>query len=375
MNDSPIVTVPSEASPEKPSLERLKELAPGPFGIRSIALTGLFVLALFYTLYFARGFFLSVTIAVLLSFLFSPVVRALKRARVPESAGALVVLLAVLGGGAVAVYSLSGPVAEWLEKAPVAFRKAERALKQLRKPVETVTQATQEVEKLTSLGGGERRTSVEIRPQQFSDTLMATAMGFFFELMVVVILLYFLLASGDLFLRKLITVLPRLADKKRAVQIAREIEQNISTYLFTITAINAALGVVTANVMAWLGMPNPLLWGVLAGVSNFVPYIGAIGVAGVLGLAALTTFGSLTQALVPPLVFLAITSIEGYLVTPWVLGRRLTLNPVMVFLGLMFWGWVWGMAGGLLAVPILATFKIFCDHIEPLSPLGEFLGD
>jgi predicted PurR-regulated permease PerM len=374
MNDSPLLTVPSETAADKPRLESLRELIPGPLGIRSIALTGLFVLALFYTLYFARGFFLSVTVALLLSFLFSPVVRALKRAQVPESIGALLVLVAVLGTAAAAIYSLSGPVAEWLERAPVAFRKAERALSQIRKPVETVTQATQEVEKLTSLGG-ERRGSVQIRQQQLSDTLITTVLGFFFELMVVVILLYFLLASGDLFLRKLITVLPKLADKKRAVQIARDVEQNISTYLFTITVINAVLGLVTAGVMAWLGMPNPLLWGALAGVSNFIPYIGAIGVAGVLGLVALTTFGSVAAALVPPLVFLTITSIEGYLVTPWVLGRRLTLNPVMVFLNLMFWGWVWGLPGGFLAVPILATFKIFCDHIEPLAPLGEFLGD
>jgi predicted PurR-regulated permease PerM len=231
------------------------------------------------------------------------------------------------------------------------------------------------MEKLASLGGADGRAAVAIRQEQLSDTLVESVMSFFFEVMVVVILLYFLLASGDLFLRKLIGVLPKLADKKRAVQIARDIEENISIYLFTVTTINAALGIAAGLAMAWLGMPNPALWGVLAGVSNFIPYVGAIGVAGVLGLVALTAFGSASAALVPPLVFLTITSIEGYLVTPWILGRRLTLNPVVVFVSLMFWGWLWGLPGGLLAAPILATFKIFCDHIEPLAPVGEFLGD
>lgn len=348
---------------------------PGPLGVRSIALTGLFVLALFYTLYFARSFFLSVVIAMLLNFLFSPMVRALRRARIPESVGALLVLLGLLSGAGAAVYGLSGPVKEWAGKAPEAFEKAERALRAIRKPVESVTQATQQVEKLTSLGGQSRAAQVKLESAHLSDTLLTTVMNFFFEVMVVVILLYFLLASGDLFLRKLISVLPKLADKKRAVQIAREIEDNISTYLGTVTAINGVLGVLTALAMAWLGMPNAVLWGVVGGLSNYIPYIGAFGVAGILGLVALTTFGTVSAALVPPLVFLTLTSIEGYLLTPWVLGRRLTLNPVVVFVGLMFWGWIWGLPGGFLAVPILATFKIFCDHIEPLAAIGEFLGD
>src|SRR5688572_23889655 len=191
---------------------------------------------------------------------------------------------------------------------------------------------------------------------------------------VMVVLLYFLLASGDLFLRKLIHVLPRFGDKKRAIEIARQTEHHISTYLSTVTLINIALGVVVGVAMHLAGMPNPVLWGVTAGLLNFVPYLGALVTAGVLTLVSILTFDSLGRAMVAPLIFLGINAIEGYLVTPMLLGRRLTLNPVAIFLGLIVWGWIWGIAGALLAVPILATFKIFCDNIEPLSPIGEFLG-
>jgi predicted PurR-regulated permease PerM len=187
------------------------------------------------------------------------------------------------------------------------------------------------------------------------------------------ILLYFMLASGDLVLRKTVRVLPRLQDKKRAVDIFRQAERDISTYLVTITLVNITLGAVTAAAMYLLGMPNPVLWGVLAAVLNYVPYLGPLTTFGVIALVSLLTFDQLSEAILPPLVFLGLTSLEGQVLTPLFLGRRLTLNPVAVFLALLIWGWLWGIPGILLAVPLLATFKIFCDNIEPLAPIGEFL--
>ena len=189
-----------------------------------------------------------------------------------------------------------------------------------------------------------------------------------------IVLLYFLLASGDLFLRKLVRVLPRLSDKKRAIEIARQTEGHISTYLSTVTLINIALGLIVGVAMHLVGMPNAILWGVMAGLLNFIPYLGALATAGILAIVSVLTFDSLGRALVAPLLYLAINTVEGYLVTPMLLGRRLTLNPVVIFLGIILWGWLWGIPGALLAVPILATFKIFCDQIEPLAPIGEFLG-
>ena len=190
---------------------------------------------------------------------------------------------------------------------------------------------------------------------------------------VVLVLLYFLLASGDLFLRKLIRTLPTLEDKKRAVDIARQLESDLSAYLSTVTLINLGLGVAVGVAMYLLGLPNPVLWGGLATILNFVPYLGAIVGILVIGLVAALTFDGVGQMLLPPLVYFLLTACEGYFVTPMILGRRLTLNPVMILLSLLFWGWLWGIAGAVLAVPMLAVVKILCDHLEPLHPLGEFL--
>jgi predicted PurR-regulated permease PerM len=191
---------------------------------------------------------------------------------------------------------------------------------------------------------------------------------------VVIVLLYFLLASGDLFLRKLIKVLPTFKDKKRAVEIAREVESNISTYLFTVTLINAGVGVAVGVGVWLLKMPNPVLWGVIACVLSYIPYLGALVGVGILGLAALLVFDDLGHALAVPAVYLAVSFVEGNFITPLVLGRRLTLNPVVIFVGILFWFFLWGIPGALLAVPTLAVFKIVCDHVDTLAPVGEFFG-
>jgi predicted PurR-regulated permease PerM len=178
-----------------------------------------------------------------------------------------------------------------------------------------------------------------------------------------------------MFLRKLIKVLPSFEDKKRAVEIARQIETEISTYLVTITLINVALGLAVWGALALIGVPTPLLWGVLATFANYIPLLGPLTMISVLTMVGLLTFPDLPHALMPPGAFLGLHFLESYLLTPMILGRRLTLNPVVIFLGLIFWGWLWGIAGALLAVPIMMVLKIFCEHSEPLAPIGEFLGD
>jgi predicted PurR-regulated permease PerM len=190
----------------------------------------------------------------------------------------------------------------------------------------------------------------------------------------VIILLYFLLAAGDLFLQKLIKVLPQFRDKKKAVSIARETEASISTYLVTVTLVNLTLGLAVAGVMYLLGMPNPLLWGALAALVEFVPYLGATALVAVLSLAGLVTFEQIGHALLVPAAYLGVNILQSQFISPLILGRRLTLNPVAIFVGLVFWWWIWGVPGAFIAVPLLATFKIFCDHIEALAPIGEFLG-
>ncbi len=340
---------------------------------RHVALVVLASLAIFYTLYFARSLFVPIVLALLLDFLLRPVVRALKRLRIPESIGAAIVMLGLLGVLAAGVYGLSGPASQWVARAPASFELVQERLRKFRKPVERVTQAAEQVEKATDVDA--RTPEVQIKgpglmSQVFGGTTAAAGAA-----LTVIFLGYLLLAAGDLFLQKLVSVLPQFSDKRKAVLIARETEEQISAYLFTSTLINIGVGVVTGAALALLGMPNPVLWGVISGVLNFVPYVGALINLIVLALAGLLAFETTGHALAVPAVFLAINLVEGNLITPMVLGRRLRLNPVALFIGLIFWLYLWGIIGAILAVPIIAAMKIVCDHVESLAPVGAFLGE
>jgi predicted PurR-regulated permease PerM len=362
----------AESEPHDSGLESLLEFFQSPFRIHSIALSGLFILAVFYTLYLAREFFLPVILAFLFSLLLAPAVRGLKRVWIPEPLGAAIVLfflLAVVGYGA---YKLSGPASSWIRKAPEIFRGVESKLAKIKKPVDQVNKATEQVEKLTSVGKGRETQKVELEESRLGAIFSGTQV-FLAEATLMVVLLYFLLASGDLFLRKMVHVLPRFEDKKRAVEISRQMEDDISTYLVVVSIIGAGKGVAVGMAMYFIGMPNPLLWGVMVAVLNFIPYLGALIVNVILTLVALMTFEDIVRILSVPAITLVIDIVEAYLVTPFVVGKRLTLNPVVLFLWLIFWGWLWGVAGALIAVPLLASFKIVCDRIEELRPVGEFI--
>jgi predicted PurR-regulated permease PerM len=363
----------SEEERPRPDIKKLRNALEGPFGIKSLALSGLFILALFYTLYFGRAFFLPIVLALLLSFLLTPLVRGLKRLHIPEAVGAAVVVLGLLGLLGVGIYELSGPAYDWVQQAPTSLRKLERRVRDLKKPVQTMSKATEQVAKMAQVGAGQTQVAAMAAPS-LGERLATRAFDFVASGVTMFILLYFLLAAGDMFLRKLIKVLPSLEDKKRAVEIAREIERDISKYLSTVTLINVILGLAVWGIMALIGLPNPLLWGVMAAFANYIPYLGAMTMIAVLAGVGFLTFPDLPHALLPPGAFLLCNILEAYLLTPMILGRRLTLNPVVIFLALSFWGWLWGITGAVLAVPIMVVFKIFCDHSEPLAPIGEFLG-
>jgi predicted PurR-regulated permease PerM len=366
---------PPEEERPRPNIKRLRDLLQAPFGIKSIALTGLFILALFYTLYLARSFFLPIILSLMFSFLLSPVVRWLKKLHIPEALGAALVVFGLLGLLGLSIFELATPAYEWMGQAPQSLRKIENRLRELKKPVQEVSKATQQVEKITKVGSGPEPAKVAVTTQTLGERVFSRATDFVSNGVVMFILLYFLLASGDMFLRKLIKVTPTLSDKKRAVEIARQIETDISAYLATITLINLILGFAVWGIMSLIGVPNPVLWGVLATLTNYIPYLGAIVMIAVLAMVGLLSFPDLPHALMPPAAFVGLNILESYLLTPMILGRRLTLNPVVIFLGLTFWGWLWGITGAILAVPIMVVFKIFCDHSEPLAPIGEFLGN
>jgi predicted PurR-regulated permease PerM len=339
---------------------------------KSIALKGLFVIASFYTLYFARALILPFVLALLLNFLLRPVVRALKKIKVPELAGAALVIIALLGSAGYGVIRLSGPAAEWINKTPEGLRQIESKVGFFRKPMEGVNNALEELKGIARMGA-EKKPEVEIKPPGITDAVLTGTSEVIVKSSVMFILLYFLLASGDLFLRKLIKFFPNLHKKKQIVKITREVEHHTSRYLYTVTVINILTGVSIGVGMYLIGMPNPLLWGVMAGFLVFLPYIGPLIGISIITIVAFLTFDSLGRILLAPAIYIALETIQGQIVTPMVLGLRFTLNPVAIFVWLIFWGWMWGLVGAMLAFPMLTIFKILCDHFQPLAPVGEFL--
>ncbi|HEU5303216.1 MAG TPA: AI-2E family transporter [Gemmatimonadales bacterium] len=346
----------------------------GNVDVRHVSLVILTLLAVLYTLHLAQAFFLPIVLAILLNLLLSPAVRLLRNhARMPEPLGAgvvLVLLLGVLGFGA---YRLVPVASAWVARAPESMATLQKRIQPLRRPVEKVSEAAEEVEQATDID--KETPQVEIKGPSLTQQVFGGTTALLSAATVVVFLTYFLLAAGELFLQKLVAVLPQLKDKKTAVRIVRETEAQVSTYLVVTTVINTGVGIATGVALALVGMPNPVLWGVVAGVLNFVPYIGGLINTVVLALAAFLAFEETGRALLVPLVFTAINILEGNLITPWILGRRMRLNTVAVFIGLVFWWYVWGVPGAILAVPMMATIKIACDHIESLAPIAEFLSE
>jgi len=341
---------------------------------RSLELTVLCVLAVLYTLYLAREVVVPIVFAVLLKLFFGPTMRALRKAHIPDPVGAALVILVLLSIFGIGGYAISGQAQQWFEKAPRTIAAATAKFKKLRQPMERVTRTAEQMETATGVADGTPGREVVLRGPSLLSRVFGTTTSLVAGLLEVIVLLFFLLAGGELFLQKVVKVLPNLPDKKRAVTIARETEASISTYLSTILLINVCEGTVVAIIMAIIGMPNPVMWGAIAALLEFIPYLGATVMVIILSVAGLTTFDSVGHALLVPFCFFIVTLIQANFVSPPLLGRRLTLNPVAIFVGLAVWFFIWGIPGAFMAVPLLAATKIFCDHIEALAPIGELLG-
>lgn len=334
----------------------------------------LLMLAVLACAYVARTLLFPIILAVVLALLLRPAVIAMERLRIGESIGAALVLaLVVAAFGALATH-LYEPAARWAEMGPAEIRRLERKLRDVSRPVQAVRGATDKVAELANATApaASRKPAVVVERPSFTEVL-GTAQWAVGSALVTLMLLYFLLASGDLFLRKLIRVIPGLRDRILAVEISRSVQAEIGRYFAATTLINIGLGVATTLAMMALGVPSPALIGTAAGLLNFLPYVGAaITLLGIFVVSALS-FDGATQIVLPAFAFLALTTIEGQLVQPIVLGRRLALNPVAVFIWVLLWGWLWGVPGLLVAVPMLVALRICAEKIPSLNPLAELL--
>jgi predicted PurR-regulated permease PerM len=324
-------------------------------------------------LYAASAIILPVVLAFVLKLLLQPAVRLVERVHLPRSIGALLVILltvAVLVGLGTA---LSAPAASWAKRLPEGIPRLEAHLAVLKGPLQAVQKITQQAEQLTD-APGQKGPTVEVRRDLgLTGTLFAGTRAIVDGLLTTVLVLYFLLVSGEIFLRRIVEILPDFGDKRQAVDISQQIEQDISAYLVTITAMNFAVGVVTAAAMSLCGLGDPLMWGATAFLLNYIPILGPLFGTGIFLLAGMLSFESLWWALLPPVLYLGIHIVEGETLTPMLLARRFSLNPVLVILSLVLWFWMWGVPGAILAVPMLAILKIVSDRVRPLKALGHFL--
>lgn len=354
------------------------ETAPLPDPLRHLGairrLLELILLAvLIIGLYFAKEVVLPLLMGGILALTLSPLVRSLQRKGIPPpmTAVALIFGLAVAIGGAGVAFS--GPVSDWVSQAPKLEAQLKAKFVALTSSVDAVRSATEKVDKITNQTADLNVQRVSIQSPGMLTSAVTGAASLLSAIAVTLVLALFLLASGDMFYVKLVDAFPKFGDKKRALRIVYGIEHSISRYLLSVTMINAGLGLVVGVAMWLTGMPQPIVWGAVAFLFNFLPYIGpAVGV-GLSAAVAIVTFPSIPYALLVPSLFLGATVLEGQFVTPILLGRRMELNTVAVFVTLVFWGWLWGIAGALMAMPFLVCLKVICDNIAPLRTLSIFL--
>jgi predicted PurR-regulated permease PerM len=357
-----------EAMPPDPGPEQ----RPLPSDPKAIFLGGLFVLALLTAAYVASDIVLPLVFAIVLKLLLQPFLRILVGLHVPRTIASLLLILVFFGTIVGLGTAISGPARTWAAKLPDGIPRLEERLSFMRAPINTLQGFLQQVEDFGATGPSPNAAVPALGSTLVTKVFTGTrnfASGFF----TTVLFLFFLLVSGDIFLHRLVEILPRFSGKRQVVEISQQIESDVSAYLATITLMNAGVGIATALAMWLTGVGDPILWGTVAFLLNYVPILGpAVGVL-IFLLAGLLTHDALWQALLPAGLYFGFHLIEGETVTPMLLARRFTLNPVLVIISLVFWFWMWGVPGMILSLPMLAITKIICDRLQPLAALGHFL--
>jgi predicted PurR-regulated permease PerM len=353
-----------------PPAEEPEEM-PLPSDPKAVFLGGLFFLALLAAAYVAREVIMPLTFAVVLALLLQPALRLLERLRLPRTLAALLLIFALLGTIVGLGTAVSGPARSWAGKLPEGIPRLQEKLSFVREPVNTLQRFLQQVE---NFGGTESKNTAEsAQGPTFLTRLFTGTRDFASGFFTTVLFLFFLLVSGDIFLQRFVEILPRFSSKRQVVEIDQQIERDISAYLVTITIMNAAVGIAVAMAMWLTGVGDPILWGTVAFLLNYVPILGPVLGVLIFLLAGLLTHDVLWQALLPAGLYLGIHLIEGETVTPMLVAKRFTLNPVLVIISLVFWFWFWGVPGAILSVPMLAIAKIICERVRSLAAFGHFL--
>lgn len=363
---------------------------PPPIGVRNASLVVLAVLASVVMLRLGSPVFIPVLLGLLFSYALSPATARLERLRIPRALGAALVILGSLGGVSALVWSLADDAVDLVEALPQSASKLREAVRP--RPgapegsIEKVQKAAEQLEQAAEESGGAqvtvRRgvTRVQIEKPRFNvkDYLWPGTLGLLGligQMVVICFITYFLVAGGSEFRRKLVRIAgPTFARRKITVKVLDEIAAQIQRYLLVQIYTSAAVGLATWLVFWWIGLEQAAVWGVIAAVFNLVPYIGAIALTGGATLAGFMQFGTLEMALAVGGAALVIQSLEGYVLTPWLTSRASRMSPVVIFVSVLAWGWMWGIPGMLLAIPIMMALKAVCDHVEDLRPIGELLG-
>ena len=336
-------------------------------------LIGIFILMTAAALYFARAFFMPVVLAFLLALTLTPIVRFLRKRGIPEVVSATLLVLLSIFIFAVAGYLLSSPVIDLINKSYSIGQQLTERLAPFRRPLERAMDLAHQLEALTETSQEPGVQRVAVAPSGILSTAAGNLLEAGTSITIVFVLSLFLLASGTLFYEKIVQSFTSLTQKKRALRVVYDVEREISHYLLTVALINAGLGTVIGLGLWGLGMPNPLVWGAAAALLNFLPYVGALMTILLVAVIALISFDTIAYALLAPAFVMLCDIVEGQFVTPMIVGRRLEINAVAIFIAIAFWSWLWGFVGALMAVPLLVVIKVFCDHFEGLSHVGNFL--
>lgn len=323
--------------------------------------------------YAARAYLLPVTAAFVLSVLLAPVVNLLEARRVPRGVASALSVVGVCALIYVAIALVAAPAARWAAQAPEVIAEASEQIERLQSAMERVEEITNEVADIAGNGQNEA-AEVVVQGPGLTQAIASSAGAIVVQTLFVLVMTYFFLLTRAEIRLKMIAAQPKLSGRLHMARVFRDVERGVAVYITTLATVNLGVGVAVGLAMWAAGMPSPVMWGGLAAALNFIPYVGPALLTVLLAIGGFATFDTVTGALIPPAIWIVVNFVESNIVTPTVVGKRMTLNPLAVLLAVSFWTWIWGPLGGVLSIPMLIMLKVMCDHASSLRPFASFIG-